>query len=85
MEFALKINMILLDIFLIYSTQILIAEKLNPLHLSLCPIVGRRTVGDDEEEERYNDILLMMELLTNLLSKDFMDFSDPGMYSSLTI
>lgn len=42
--------------------------------------VGRRTVGDDEEEERYNDILLMMELLTNLLSKDFMDFSDPGMY-----
>lgn len=48
-------------------------------------IVGRRTVGDDEEEERYNDILLMMELLTNLLSKDFMDFSDPGMYSSLTI
>lgn len=44
--------------------------------------VGRRTVGDDEEEERYNDILLMMELLTNLLSKDFMDFSDPGLYSS---
>lgn len=40
--------------------------------------LGRRTVGDDEEEERYNDILLMMELLTNLLSKDFMDFSDPA-------
>lgn len=41
--------------------------------------VGRRTVSDDEEEDRYNDILLMMELLTNLLSKDFIDFSDPGL------
>lgn len=36
-------------------------------------------MSDDEEEDRYNDILLMMELLTNLLSKDFIDFSDPGL------
>ncbi|XP_061176526.1 exportin-4-like [Saccostrea echinata] len=39
---------------------------------------GRRTVSDEEEEDRYNDILLTMELLTNLLSKDFIDFSDPA-------
>ncbi|KAK3098488.1 hypothetical protein FSP39_019964 [Pinctada imbricata] len=39
----------------------------------------RSTVnGEGEEEERYNDILLVMELLTNLLSKDFIDFSDPA-------
>ncbi|KAL5009683.1 hypothetical protein ScPMuIL_011988 [Solemya velum] len=29
-----------------------------------------------EEEERFTDILIVMELLTDLLSKDFIDFSD---------
>lgn len=31
------------------------------------------------EEESFNDIQLLMELLTNLLSKDFIDLSPPGM------
>ena len=30
--------------------------------------------ASQEEEEKYLDILLVMELLTNLLSKDFIDF-----------
>ncbi|XP_060554653.1 exportin-4-like [Ruditapes philippinarum] len=33
--------------------------------------------ASEEEEERYSDILLVMELLTNLLSKDFVDFGEP--------
>lgn len=37
--------------------------------------------ASEEEEERYTDILLVMELLTNLLSKDFVDFGEPGTYS----
>ncbi|XP_052239002.1 exportin-4-like isoform X2 [Dreissena polymorpha] len=32
--------------------------------------------ASEEEEDRYNDILLVMEMLTNLLSKDFVDFGD---------
>lgn len=31
----------------------------------------------EAEEEQYRDILLFMELLTNLLSKDFIDLSPP--------
>ena len=33
------------------------------------------------EEDQYRDILLLMELLTNLLSKDFIDFSQCGEYA----
>jgi len=39
--------------------------------------VGRRTVDKEAEEEQYRDLLLLMELLTNLLSKDFIDLSPP--------
>ena len=36
---------------------------------------GKRVKNaSEEEEERYMDILLVTELLTNLLSKDFVDF-----------
>ncbi|KAJ8785682.1 hypothetical protein J1605_007279 [Eschrichtius robustus] len=39
--------------------------------------VGRQRVDVTvEEEEQYQDLLLIMELLTNLLSKEFIDFSD---------
>ena len=39
--------------------------------------VGKRTVDKEAEEEQYRDLLLLMELLTNLLSKDFIDLSPP--------
>ena len=37
--------------------------------------VGKRSYSKEAEEEQYRDILLFMELLTNLLSKDFIDLS----------
>ncbi len=38
-----------------------------------------RKRGDaSAEEDQYQDLLLIMELLTNLLSKEFIDFSDTG-------
>jgi hypothetical protein len=36
---------------------------------------GKKTYSKEMEEEQYRDILLLMELLTNLLSKDFIDLS----------
>ncbi|XP_070568372.1 exportin-4-like isoform X2 [Ptychodera flava] len=35
---------------------------------------GKKTFEVTAEEDHYQDILLMMQLLTNLLSKDFIDF-----------
>lgn len=40
--------------------------------------VGRRRNDSTAEEDQYQDLLLIMELLTNLLSKEFIDFSDTG-------
>jgi len=39
--------------------------------------VGRKVVNKEAEEEQYRDLTLLMELLTNLLSKDFIDLSPP--------
>ena len=36
---------------------------------------GRRNVGKEAEEDQFRDLLLLMELLTNLLSKDFIDLA----------
>ncbi|KAJ8372294.1 hypothetical protein AAFF_G00290800 [Aldrovandia affinis] len=38
--------------------------------------MGRKRVDVTAEEDQYQDLLLIMELLTNLLSKEFIDFSD---------
>ncbi|KAK6169678.1 hypothetical protein SNE40_020678 [Patella caerulea] len=39
---------------------------------------GKRTIDTSEDEEnKFHDILIVMELLTNLLSKDFLDFGPP--------
>lgn len=41
--------------------------------------LGRKRLDVAAEEDQYQDLLLIMELLTNLLSKEFIDFSDTGM------
>uniref|UniRef100_A0AAY4DSA5 Exportin-4 n=1 Tax=Denticeps clupeoides TaxID=299321 RepID=A0AAY4DSA5_9TELE len=38
--------------------------------------LGRKRADVTAEEDQYQDLLLIMELLTNLLSKEFIDFSD---------
>uniref|UniRef100_A0A667ZKJ6 Exportin-4 n=1 Tax=Myripristis murdjan TaxID=586833 RepID=A0A667ZKJ6_9TELE len=38
--------------------------------------LGRKRSDATAEEDQYQDLLLIMELLTNLLSKEFIDFSD---------
>lgn len=38
----------------------------------------RKRSDTSAEEDQYQDLLLIMELLTNLLSKEFIDFSDTG-------
>ncbi|XP_014020255.1 exportin-4 isoform X1 [Salmo salar] len=40
--------------------------------------LGRKRADVAAEEDQYQDLLLIMELLTNLLSKEFIDFSDTG-------
>ena len=38
---------------------------------------GKRSIEKEQEEEQFRDILLLMELLTSILSKDFIDLSPP--------
>ena len=38
---------------------------------------GKRTIEKESEEEQFRDILLLMELLTSILSKDFIDLAPP--------
>ena len=45
--------------------------------------VGRRTVDKEAEEEQYRDLLLLMELLTNLLSKVRIFSHDSDLRSSI--
>lgn len=40
--------------------------------------LGRRTIEPSAEEDSFNDIHLLMELFTGLLSKDFIDLSPAG-------
>lgn len=60
------------------------AMNLYEACLTLLRVYSRNNVGRQradapaEEEEQYQDLLLIMELLTNLLSKEFIDFSDTG-------
>lgn len=47
--------------------------------------LGRQSVDAAAEEEQYQDLLLIMELLTNLLSKELIDFSDTGGRAALLV
>jgi len=46
---------------------------------SVVLLVGRRRVSrEDEEDEQFTAILTLIEILTNLLSKDFLSFAAAG-------
>ncbi|VDI81588.1 Hypothetical predicted protein [Mytilus galloprovincialis] len=60
------------------------SRKLYELSLSVIETYSNNIKGkhvlsnryDEDQEDKYNDILIVMELLTNLLSKDFIDFGE---------
>ncbi|XP_048388180.1 exportin-4 isoform X3 [Stegostoma tigrinum] len=57
------------------------AMKLYEACLTLLQVYSKNSLGRKRtdvaaEEEQFQDLLLIMELLTNLLSKEFIDFSD---------
>ena len=52
-----------------------VPEEVKSVVLSQRRLLER---GVHVKEEQYQDLLLIMELLTNLLSKEFIDFSDTG-------
>lgn len=43
--------------------------------------LGRHSLEAAAEEDTFTDIQMLMELLTNLLSKDFIDLSPPGIFN----
>ena len=43
-----------------------------------CGVHNFSQVEKDAEEEQFRDLLILMELLTNLLSKDFIDLAPQG-------
>ena len=40
--------------------------------------LGKYTSSSVEEEEMCQDLFLFMQLLTNLIARDFLDFSESG-------
>lgn len=64
------------------------SQKIYELSLSVIQTYSRHNIArriaeiNDDEEDKCYDLLLLMELLTHLLSKDFIDFSGPDGESS---
>ncbi|EPY87097.1 hypothetical protein CB1_000273049 [Camelus ferus] len=56
------------------TVNLIIEVFVEVAHKQIC-YLGER-IDVTAEEEQYQDLLLIMELLTNLLSKEFIDFSD---------
>lgn len=44
--------------------------------------LGKTVLGSSEEEEKYYDLLLLIQLLTHILSKDYLDFSESSTLSN---
>ena len=57
------------------DSRILYERSISVIQMYALHNQGKRSVGKESEEDQFKDILLLMELLTNLLSKDFIDLS----------
>ena len=62
------------------DSRILYQHSVNIIRMYAHHNQGKRSVEKEAEEEQFRDILLLMELLTNLLSKDFIDLAPQGIY-----
>jgi len=68
-----------LSVIMFANSNMVCFFKKNTLKLfpMLCYCIGRRNVSrEDAEEEQFTAILTLMEILTNLLSKDFLSFAE---------
>lgn len=55
--------------------DIFLENILQLFSLLHCSIGRRSTSREDTEEEQFTAVLMLMEILTNLLSKDFLSFA----------
>ena len=47
--------------------------------------VGKKTIMIDSAEDQCGDIATLLEMLTNILSKDYIDFGTPGKAFSIVM
>ena len=60
--------------FLMLRSLIYIPYRPNVCIL-FCFVVGKKSYAADAEEDQFTDLVLLMQLLTHILSKDYLDFS----------
>ena len=53
-------------------------------YVNICKL-GRKLTRRDEEEDQYTDICMLTEILTNLLSKDFLDFHEQSVGDTVDV
>ena len=59
------------------ASRILYEQTINLIQMYAHHNQGKRCIEKEAEEDQFKDILLLMELLTSILSKDFIDL---GLY-----
>ena len=59
------------------DSRVLYQRSIDTIQMYAHHNKGRRSVGKEAEDDQFRDLLLFMELLTNLLSKDFIDLAPP--------
>ena len=55
------------------ASRILYEQTINLIQMYAHHNQGKRCIEKEAEEDQFKDILLLMELLTSILSKDFID------------
>lgn len=60
-----------------YSSRTLYEQTINLIQMYAHHNQGKRSIEKEAEEDQFKDILLLMELLTSILSKDFIDLAPP--------
>ena len=67
------------------DSKILYQRSISAIQTYALHNQGKRTISKESEEDQFKDILLLMELLTNLLSKDFIDLAPTGWFFQMSL
>ena len=59
------------------ASRTLYEQTINLIQMYAHHNQGKRCIEKEAEEDQFKDILLLMELLTSILSKDFIDLAPP--------